>query len=660
MAILRALSSAAHGDIIPDLMDLVETILPGLLSGEDTFIRLLVTIYIQHMAHEDERVRAAAIEHLCRLRSKLPSPLLMGDALSEFVHILLHVDEEEVVATAAKAALTQLFPEVPWKVDPEDYTLHQSSRPGRQTLGSTHLHASAVRHAASGLQGGSTFCGPTDLRQPAQQWRRRKVPALCAPVAESPKAYHFTVTVLDSEEDQLSSVKVERPHSPRGQKVAETVTERGESSSQLASTSFPEVYQILDFVDRGEIAEDISSVVERPLSPRAQQTADMVIECEESSDQLPSEKTEHPHSPKLQQVAVKTVSRVHPLVGTLLITALYFGEVASACLVTLMYNNSKDHFWMALTIIFLLVPAIMDQFTLIFAHQDLTSDKPLVMFMHLILMGPLIRCMEAVGLYWTSGKKEEPYVTITRKKVLRKGSEVELEQEVGHSVRRLVTHRNAFKRMAVIQAFLGSTPQLTLQLYVTVMEQNIPTNRAILMGMCLASITHGALLCNVLAIQIRYDDYKVSLRPLAFVCISLWRSLEIGVRIFLLVLLGSVFKDYVIAVGGLNFLVFFFFLPWVEFWRSGAKLSDIAERHVSQLGTAFVLLSITLLYAGINVFCWSAMRLGLGERDLIDKAEGWRSTSLCAGWRTSRWSSSGISTIRSSLRRSAPPFWSRS
>ncbi|KAJ6663242.1 hypothetical protein lerEdw1_010378 [Lerista edwardsae] len=442
---------------------------------------------------------------------------------------------------------------------------------------------------------------------------------------QSPKEYHFTVTVLDGEEDQLSSVKVEGSLSPRRRRLADAAPERGESSEQLASPLFPKVYQLMDFVDRGEIAEDLTSEAEQPLPPRVRRTADAVIERVESADHLPSAKMERrPHSPKVQQIAAKTVSRVHPPVGILLVTALYFGEVASACFVTIMYSQSKDHFWMALTIIFLLVPAIMDQFTLIFVHRDLTSDKPLVLFMHLILMGPLIRCMEALGLYWTSGKKEEPYVTITRKKVLRKESEVELEQEVGHSVRKLVTHRNAFKRMAVIQAFLGSTPQLTLQLYVTVVEQYVPTNRAVLMGMCLASITHGALLCNVLAIQIRYDDYKIKMRPLAFACIILWRSLEICVRIFVLVLLGTVFKDYVVAIGGLNFLVFFF-LPWVEFWRSGAKLSDIAERHVSQLGTVFVLLSITLLYAGINVFCWSAVQLRLGDRDLIDKSQSWTS-----------------------------------
>lgn len=142
------------------------------------------------------------------------------------------------------------------------------------------------------------------------------------------------------------------------------------------------------------------------------------------------------------------------------------------------------------------------------------------------------------------------------------------------------------------------------------------------MGMCLVSVTHGALVCNVLAIQIRYDDYKIDMRPLAFVCIILWRGLEICVRIFILVLLGTVFKEYVVAIGAVNFLVFFF-LPWVQFWRSGAKLSDSMEKNVSRLGTLSILFSITLLYAGINVFCWSAVQLRLGERDLISKSQSW-------------------------------------
>ncbi|XP_042335946.1 XK-related protein 2 [Sceloporus undulatus] len=343
----------------------------------------------------------------------------------------------------------------------------------------------------------------------------------------------------------------------------------------------------------------------------------------ECPELLPSSSAQRSHSRHiLRKVASQVVTQTNPPVGIVFTTLLYCGELASACVVSFAYSRSEDIFWLSLTLLLMLIPSVMDQFTLIFVHRDLTSDKPFIFFMHLVLLGPPIRCLEAIVIFYRLGREEEPYVTITRKKHIHNNSEFELEQEVGHSVRRLVTHRNAFKRMAVIQAFLGSTPQLTLQLYVSVVEQYVPTSRAVLMCICLLSVTYGALVCNVLAIQIKYDDYKIRLGPLGFICIILWRSLEISTRITILVLFGSVFKQYAMAVGGASFLVFFF-LPWVQFWKTGSRLPDHVEKNFSWVGTVTVLCTITLLYAGINVFCWSAVQLTLADRDLIAKSQNW-------------------------------------
>ncbi|KAM9357037.1 XK-related protein 2 [Symphorus nematophorus] len=316
-------------------------------------------------------------------------------------------------------------------------------------------------------------------------------------------------------------------------------------------------------------------------------------------------------------------SRVHAPLSVVLATVLYCAEFVTAAVLCSMYHKTDDVIWMGFTIAFVLVPAVLIQLALTFIHRDLGRDRPLVLFLHLLLLGPVIRCFEALVVYFKAGKKEEPYVTISRKISLKKGQKgTPMEWEIGQSERTLAAHRNAFKRTAVIQAFLGSTPQLTLQLYATIQEKYFLPVRGALMIITLISIIYGALVCSVLAIQIRYDDYKVRLRPAAYLCMIVWRGLEIATRITALVLFSTALTHWVILVGMVN-LLFFFFLPWGEFWAKKGSLTQDVEKNFSKLGTTVVLSMFTLLYACINTFCWSAVQLDFTHRELIDRKQRW-------------------------------------
>lgn len=143
-----------------------------------------------------------------------------------------------------------------------------------------------------------------------------------------------------------------------------------------------------------------------------------------------------------------------------------------------------------------------------------------------------------------------------------------------------------------------------------------------LMIITLISVIYGALVCSVLAIQIRYDDYKVRLRPAAYLCMIVWRGLEIATRITALVLFSTALTHWVILVGMVN-LLFFFFLPWAEFWARKGSLTQDVEKNFSKLGTTVVLSMFTLLYACINIFCWSAVQLDLTHRELIERKQRW-------------------------------------
>ncbi|KAJ8397983.1 hypothetical protein AAFF_G00433300 [Aldrovandia affinis] len=303
--------------------------------------------------------------------------------------------------------------------------------------------------------------------------------------------------------------------------------------------------------------------------------------------------------------------------------SLFTAETTAALYLSSTYRSAGDQIWQGLTLLFTLVPSVLVQLTLTFIHRDLSRDRPLVLLLHILQLGPIVRCLEAFCIYGSVGRVEEPYVSITRKKQMPKeGLSEEVEKQVGQAEGKLFTHRAAFARTSVIQAFLGSAPQLTLQLYICVLQQAVSIGRGTLMVISLLSIVYGALRCNILAIKIKYDDYEVDVKPVAYLCIFLWRSFEIATRVVVLVLFSSVLQLWILPVVLLNFFTFFFY-PWVLFWQSGSPFPENIEKTLTRVGTTIVLCLLTFLYAGVNMFCWSAVQLKLNDPDLINKSQNW-------------------------------------
>ncbi|XP_066033106.1 endoplasmic reticulum membrane adapter protein XK [Chamaea fasciata] len=310
--------------------------------------------------------------------------------------------------------------------------------------------------------------------------------------------------------------------------------------------------------------------------------------------------------------------------GSVLISlVLFMSETAAALCLSAAYRHAGDRMWQTLTLLFALVPCALVQLSLVFIHRDVSRDRPLVLLLHLLQLGPLVRCVEALYIYFRAERVEEPYVSITKKRQMPKdGYSEEIEKEVGQAEGKLRTHRSAFSRASVIQAFLGSAPQLTLQLYICVLQQEVTVARSIFMVLSLLSIVYGALRCNILAIKIKYDDYDIRVKPAAYLCIFMWRSFEIATRVTVLVLFGSVVRIWVFLIVLLNFLGFFFY-PWIIFWLSKSPFPENIEKELSRVGTTIVLCLLTFLYAGINMFCWSAVQVELSDPDLISKSQNW-------------------------------------
>lgn len=84
-------------------------------------------------------------------------------------------------------------------------------------------------------------------------------------------------------------------------------------------------------------------------------------------------------------------SRVRAPLSVVLATLLYLAEFVMAAVLSSMYHKTDDVIWMGFTIAFMLLPAVLIQLTLTFIHRDLGRDRPLVLFLHLLLLGPVIR-----------------------------------------------------------------------------------------------------------------------------------------------------------------------------------------------------------------------------------------------------------------------------
>lgn len=72
---------------------------------------------------------------------------------------------------------------------------------------------------------------------------------------------------------------------------------------------------------------------------------------------------------------------------------LFLAETMAALYLSSTYRSGGDSMWQSLTLLFSLLPCSLVQLTLLFVHRDFSRDRPLVLLLHLLQLGPLFRCV---------------------------------------------------------------------------------------------------------------------------------------------------------------------------------------------------------------------------------------------------------------------------
>lgn len=100
--------------------------------------------------------------------------------------------------------------------------------------------------------------------------------------------------------------------------------------------------------------------------------------------------------------------------------SLFTAETTAALYLSSTYRSAGDQIWQGLTLLFTLVPSVLVQLTLTFIHRDLSRDRPLILLLHILQLGPIVRSVLTCLCLWLARKQTRiplyPYL-VTRESV---------------------------------------------------------------------------------------------------------------------------------------------------------------------------------------------------------------------------------------------------